>query len=132
MGPEEAAPQLQLDQGRIGVPMKLADLQGADKGRGSGHPPGSLAKSARPGKAPSPGPGQHLPQVWLLKKGSLAPQGAPKKRLLQAHPLGEKSQPFLLFRAAPAAYGSSKANGRIGAVAAGLHPGHSTSGSLTH
>ena len=31
-----------------------------------------------------------------------------------------------LFRAAPAAYGGSQARGRIGAVAAGLHHGHSS------
>ena len=30
-----------------------------------------------------------------------------------------------LFRAAPAAYGSSQAGGRIGATAAGLHHNHS-------
>ena len=32
---------------------------------------------------------------------------------------------FLLFRAAPTAYGSSQARGRIGATAASLHHGHS-------
>ena len=32
---------------------------------------------------------------------------------------------FGLFRAAPAAYGSSQARGGIGAVAAGLHQSHS-------
>ena len=31
----------------------------------------------------------------------------------------------LLFRAAPAAYGSSQTRGRIGAIAAGLHHRHS-------
>ena len=40
--------------------------------------------------------------------------------------------PFLLFRAAPMAYGSSQARGRIGAIAAGLHHSHSNTGSLTH
>ena len=39
---------------------------------------------------------------------------------------------FFLFRAAPAAYGSSGARGRIGAVAAGLHHSHSNARSLTH
>ena len=36
---------------------------------------------------------------------------------------------FLLFRAAPVAYGSSQARGRIGATAAGLHHSHSNAGS---
>ena len=36
---------------------------------------------------------------------------------------------FLLFRATPEAYGSSQARGRIGAVAASLHQGHSNAGS---
>ena len=36
---------------------------------------------------------------------------------------------FLLFRAAPAAYGSSCVKGQIGAVAAGLHHSDSNSGS---
>ena len=39
---------------------------------------------------------------------------------------------FLLFRATPAAHGSSQARGQIGAIAAGLHPSHSNIGSLTH
>ena len=38
----------------------------------------------------------------------------------------------LLFRAAPAAYGSSQSRGQIGAAAAGLHHSHSNSRSLTH
>ena len=36
---------------------------------------------------------------------------------------------FLLFRASLAAYGSSQARGRIGAVASGLHHSHSNTGS---
>ena len=36
---------------------------------------------------------------------------------------------FSLFRASPAAYRSSQARGRIGAVAAGLHHSHSNTGS---
>ena len=36
---------------------------------------------------------------------------------------------FVLFRAAPAAYGGSQARGLIGAVAAGLHQSHSNEGS---
>ena len=36
---------------------------------------------------------------------------------------------FLLFRAAPVAYGSSQARGRIGATAAGPHHSHSNAGS---
>ena len=36
---------------------------------------------------------------------------------------------FLLFRAAPAAYGGSQARGRMGAAATGLHHSHSHSGS---
>ena len=36
---------------------------------------------------------------------------------------------ILLFRAAPAAYGSSQARGQIGATAAGLHHSHSSLGS---
>ena len=35
----------------------------------------------------------------------------------------------MLFRAAPAAYGSSQARGRIEAVTADLHHSHSTAGS---
>ena len=38
---------------------------------------------------------------------------------------------FLLFRAAPTAYGSSQARGRIRAVAVSLHHSHSNAGSLT-
>ena len=38
----------------------------------------------------------------------------------------------LLFRAAPAAYGGSRARGGIGAVAAGLRHSHSNSGSKPH
>ena len=37
-----------------------------------------------------------------------------------------------IFRATPAAYGSSQARGRIGAVAASLHHSHSNSGSEPH
>ena len=36
---------------------------------------------------------------------------------------------FLLFRAAPVAYGSSQARDPIGATAAGLHHSHSHAGS---
>ena len=36
---------------------------------------------------------------------------------------------FLLFRAAPSAYGGSQARGLIGATAAGLHHSHSNTGS---
>ena len=36
---------------------------------------------------------------------------------------------LLLFRAAPAAYGSSPARGQIGAAATGLHDSHSNTGS---
>ena len=36
---------------------------------------------------------------------------------------------FLLFRAAPSAYGGSRARGSIGASAAGLHQSHSNGGS---
>ena len=36
---------------------------------------------------------------------------------------------FLLFRAAPTAYGSSQARGPIGATAAGLRHSHSNAGS---
>ena len=39
---------------------------------------------------------------------------------------------FLLFRAAPTAYGSSQAKGRIGATAASLHHSHRISGSEQH
>ena len=39
---------------------------------------------------------------------------------------------FLLFRAAPVAYGSSQARGQIGVAAAGLCSSHSNAGSLTH
>ena len=39
---------------------------------------------------------------------------------------------FWLFRAAPAAYGSSQARGPIGAIAASLHHNHSNSGSELH
>ena len=39
---------------------------------------------------------------------------------------------FCLFRAAPTAYGSSRARGRIRAVAAGLHHSHSNMGSELH
>ena len=39
---------------------------------------------------------------------------------------------FLLFRAAPMAYGSSQSRGQIGAVAAGLHHSHSNVGSELH
>ena len=48
--------------------------------------------------------------------------------------LSQKSLPFsfLLFRAAPGAYGGSQARGIIGATSAGLHHSHSKAGSLTH
>ena len=36
---------------------------------------------------------------------------------------------FFFFKASPAAYGSSKARGRIGTIAAGLHHSHSCAGS---
>ena len=39
---------------------------------------------------------------------------------------------FLLFRATPAAYGSSQARGQIGDTAAGLRHSHSNCRSLTH
>ena len=39
---------------------------------------------------------------------------------------------FFLFKAAPAAYGSFQAGGRIRAAAAGLHHSHNTTRSLTH
>ena len=39
---------------------------------------------------------------------------------------------YFLFRAAPAAYGSSEARGQIQAAAAGLHHSHSNSGSELH
>ena len=39
---------------------------------------------------------------------------------------------FFLFRATHAAYESSQARGRIGAVAAGLHHSHSNIGSEPH
>ena len=39
---------------------------------------------------------------------------------------------FAFSRAASMAYGGSQARGRIGAVAAGLHQGHSNSGSEPH
>ena len=39
---------------------------------------------------------------------------------------------FLLFRAAPVAYGVSQARGQIGATAAGLHHSHSNTGSEPH
>ena len=39
---------------------------------------------------------------------------------------------FLLFRAAPIAYGDSQAMSLIGATAAGLNHSHSSAGSLTH
>ena len=39
---------------------------------------------------------------------------------------------FLLFNAAPTAYGGSQAGGPIGSAAAGLCHGHSNAGSLTH
>ena len=39
---------------------------------------------------------------------------------------------FLLFRAAPAAYGGSQARGRIGAAAASLCHSHSNTGSEPH
>ena len=39
---------------------------------------------------------------------------------------------LLLFRAAPAAHGSSQARDRIGAAAAGLHHSHSNVGSEPH
>ena len=39
---------------------------------------------------------------------------------------------FFLFRAAPMAYGSSQARGRIGAAAAGLHHSHSNTRSKPH
>ena len=39
---------------------------------------------------------------------------------------------FLLFRAMPAAYGSSQARGRVGSTAAGLHHSHSNVGSEPH
>ena len=37
-----------------------------------------------------------------------------------------------LFRVTPVAYGSSQAGGQIGAMAAGLHHSHSSSGSKPH
>ena len=37
-----------------------------------------------------------------------------------------------LFRAAPTAYGSSKARGQLGALASGLHHSHSNVGSEPH
>ena len=36
---------------------------------------------------------------------------------------------FCLSRAAPEAYGSSQARGRVGALAAGLHHSHTNTGS---
>ena len=39
---------------------------------------------------------------------------------------------FCLFKATPAAYGSSQARGRIRAIAASLHHSHSNARSLTH
>ena len=39
---------------------------------------------------------------------------------------------FLLFRAAPAAYGGSQARSQIKATVAGLHHIHGNAGSLTH
>ena len=39
---------------------------------------------------------------------------------------------FCLFRAAPAAYGSSQAGGQIGAADAGLRHSHSNTGSKPH
>ena len=39
---------------------------------------------------------------------------------------------LLFFRAAPVAYGSCQARGRIGAAAAGLHHSHNNVGSKLH
>ena len=39
---------------------------------------------------------------------------------------------FVLFRAAPTAYGGSQARGPMGTIAAGLRHSHSHAGSLTH
>jgi len=39
---------------------------------------------------------------------------------------------ILLFRATPTTYGGSQAGGPIGAIAAGLHHGHSNWGSEPH
>ena len=39
---------------------------------------------------------------------------------------------FLLFRATPAAYGSSQVRGQIGAAGASLHHSHSNSGLELH
>ena len=39
---------------------------------------------------------------------------------------------FLLYRAAPAAYGGSQARGQIGAIAASLHHSHSNARSEPH
>ena len=39
---------------------------------------------------------------------------------------------FFLFRAAPAAYGSFQARGRVGVIVAGLHNSQSNSGSEPH
>ena len=39
---------------------------------------------------------------------------------------------YLLFTAAPVAYGGSQARGPMGAAATGLHHSHSNAGSLTH
>ena len=39
---------------------------------------------------------------------------------------------MFLFRATPAAYGSSQARGQMGVVAAGLHHSHGNAGSEPH
>ena len=44
----------------------------------------------------------------------------------------QKILKLFLFRAAPMAYGSFQARGRIGAVAANLHHSHSNTGSERH
>ena len=53
-------------------------------------------------------------------------------RFLKAVPKWEGTYFFVLFRAAPEAYGGSQARGQIGAAAVGLHHSHSDARSKPH
>ena len=73
---------------------------------------------------------EHCKPVIIEKKKIIKKQN----KMGNKRNLSQKSLPFsfLLFRAAPGAYGGSQARGRIGAVAASLRHSHSNVRSEPH
>ena len=70
--------------------------------------------------------------LWCIYTERTQVDSCPLVILLELPPLLGSYQSFLLFRATPAAYGSSQARGRIGAIAAGLCHNHGNTGSEPH